>query len=60
MDEWDDPEGHQAPDGAEVEPVVPEMVQVMKWIGLMMPRPGGWQLRLEKGFVISLCSPTRT
>jgi hypothetical protein len=33
MDDWDVQEGHRAPDGAVEEPEVPEMAQVMKWIG---------------------------
>jgi hypothetical protein len=33
MDEWDAHEEHQAPDGVAEEPIVPEMTQVMKWIG---------------------------
>jgi hypothetical protein len=33
MDEWDVPEGHQATDGVAEESVVPEMAQVMRWIG---------------------------
>jgi hypothetical protein len=40
MDQWDVLEGHQAPVGVAEEPVVPEMAQVMRWIGFEAAKAG--------------------
>jgi hypothetical protein len=34
------PKGHQVPDGVAEEPVVPEMAQVMRWIGFDEAKAG--------------------
>jgi hypothetical protein len=38
------------PVGVAEEPVIPEMVQVMRWIGFDEVKAGRWQLRFLDGF----------
>jgi hypothetical protein len=63
LDEWDIQEEYQEPDnvpaGVAEEPAIPEMEQVMRWIGFDELKAKRWQLRLVNESVISLSFPTR-